>query len=107
MPLFTRTPDLAERVNHLQASLTHRRDADFRLEMSALRERSKIKTTECDLLARSLALAAEAIRRVFGFVLHEVQIRGASAVAQGEVVQMQTGEGKTLVAAIAAVNRSQ
>ena len=106
MPLFTRTPDLAERVSQLQVSLTHRRDADIRLEMSGLRERSKIRATECDLLARSLALAAEAIRRVFGFVLHEVQIRGAAAVAQGEVVQMQTGEGKTMVAALAAVNRS-
>ncbi len=103
MQLFTRTPDLVERVRQLREPLQYGSDVELRLEMNRLRERS---TTESERLGHTLALASEAIRRVFGFILHDVQIRGAAAVAQGEVVQMQTGEGKTMVAASAAVSRS-
>lgn len=108
MPLFTRMPDLADRVRQLRKSLLALRDAELQWEVSELRERALMLTssTESNLLARSLALGSEAIRRVFGFELHDVQIQGAAAVAHGDVVQMQTGEGKTMVAALAATNRS-
>ena len=50
-------------------------------------------------------LVAEAVHRAFGFRLHDVQIMAIGAGVQGAIVQMQTGEGKTVVTgAIAAVH---
>ena len=108
MRLFTRTSDLVERVRMLGKSLPTSSHGTLCRVMSELRERARAltTTTESDLLARSFSLGTEAIRRVFGFVLLDVQIRGAAAVASGDVVQMQTGEGKTMVAALAAINRA-
>jgi preprotein translocase subunit SecA len=53
-------------------------------------------------LAAALALAREAARRTLGLAAHDVQLTGAHAVLRGMVAEMATGEGKTLVAAIAA-----
>ena len=48
-------------------------------------------------------LVAEAVRRVHGFQLHEVQLHALCAGFQNSIVEMQTGEGKTIVSgAIAA-----
>jgi len=47
-----------------------------------------------------LSLGTEAIRRVFGFCLHPVQIRAAFEATRGRTIEMQTGEGKTVVSAL-------
>ena len=47
-------------------------------------------------LGESIDLVVEAARRVLGLEMFEVQIRGALAMAAGRIVEMQTGEGKTL-----------
>ena len=52
------------------------------------------------------AYAAQAIRRTLGFRLHDVQIRGALAAASGSIIEMQTGEGKTVVCGLTALIRS-
>lgn len=48
------------------------------------------------------ALATEAIRRVHGFVLHEEQVLAAIAMSRGCCVELATGEGKTVTAALPA-----
>lgn len=47
-----------------------------------------------------LSIGVEAIKRVFGFYLHPVQIRATIAAARGQTIEMQTGEGKTVVSAL-------
>jgi preprotein translocase subunit SecA len=54
------------------------------------------------LLVSATALAAESVRRVMGFQLHDVQLLAATVIAGGQIAEMQTGEGKTLVAAAGA-----
>jgi preprotein translocase subunit SecA len=49
-----------------------------------------------------LALAAEAARRAPGLAAFDLQLVAAAALLQGRVVEMKTGEGKTLAAALAA-----
>ena len=53
-------------------------------------------------LAQGLAVVREASCRRLGMRQHDVQIIGAWALLQGWVAEMATGEGKTLVAALAA-----
>jgi preprotein translocase subunit SecA len=51
---------------------------------------------------KAVAIACEASRRVLGLDPYPVQITGALVLLDGKVAEMRTGEGKTLVAGIAA-----
>lgn len=54
------------------------------------------------LVARSFACVREASRRTLGMRHHDVQLMGGLALLHGHIAEMATGEGKTLVAALAA-----
>ena len=51
------------------------------------------------IIVAAFALAAESIRRTFGFNLYEVQLLAGLALSRGAIAEMQTGEGKTLTVA--------
>jgi preprotein translocase subunit SecA len=55
-----------------------------------------------DVMLRGLALLREAARRECGLQPYPVQLAGALALHRGHLAEMATGEGKTLVAALAA-----
>ncbi|MGV8934578.1 MAG: DEAD/DEAH box helicase [Gallionellaceae bacterium] len=55
-----------------------------------------------NLLARAFAAVREASRRILGMRHHNVQLLGGWALLQGMIAEMATGEGKTLVATLAA-----
>ncbi|MFO1369506.1 MAG: DEAD/DEAH box helicase [Marinagarivorans sp.] len=54
------------------------------------------------IIANAFAIVGEACFRVFGYYPHDVQYMGASTLLSGALAEMQTGEGKTLVAGLAA-----
>ena len=58
------------------------------------------------IFVRAAGLGAAAVQRTMGFRLHDVQIKGALATARGSIIEMQTGEGKTVVSGLAAVIRA-
>ncbi|UCE47692.1 MAG: accessory Sec system translocase SecA2, partial [Phycisphaerales bacterium] len=91
-----------KRIGELEPKL---RDLDER----ALREMSRDLTSRAaqgvsldDLLIDAFALAREVARRVLGLRPFDVQIIAAIAMHQGKLAEMQTGEGKTLVAVLPA-----
>lgn len=55
-----------------------------------------------NILPASIATIKEAIKRATNLILFDVQIIGAIILHQGKIAEMKTGEGKTLVAIIAA-----
>lgn len=55
------------------------------------------------ILAQAMALTLEVMRRHLGFSLRHTQIGCALALLRGDCVEMRTGEGKTLAAALAAL----
>ncbi|MGB7346667.1 MAG: hypothetical protein WBD20_20765 [Pirellulaceae bacterium] len=57
-------------------------------------------------LVNAASLAAVAVHRTMGFSMHDVQLIGALATARGSIIEMQTGEGKTVVSGVAAVIRT-
>ncbi len=63
--------------------------------------RGKQELTRPQLLL-GLELGALAIQRTFGFLPHDVQVLAATESARGRIVEMKTGEGKTVVAALTA-----
>lgn len=72
--------------------------------LDALRSNSLLGYDE--LFLESAATIASAIRLVKQFRLHDVQVAGAGAAASGSIIEMQTGEGKTIVCAMTALLRS-
>lgn len=52
------------------------------------------------VMQKSFGLALEAIYRVYGIRLNKMQIIGGLAIAEGNVIEMKTGEGKTLTAVL-------
>ena len=64
------------------------------------RERLAAGETVDDLMPEAFATVREAARRVLGMRPFDVQIMGGAALHLGNVAEMKTGEGKTLVATL-------
>jgi len=60
------------------------------------------KTTLDDILPEAFAIVREASDRVLGMRHFDVQLMGGMVLHEGDVAEMKTGEGKTLVATLAA-----
>ncbi|MEO8074859.1 MAG: DEAD/DEAH box helicase [Acidobacteriota bacterium] len=75
------------------------REEYARLDDAALRDTARRATRIPEVLAATAAVAS----RVLGLQLFDVQLEGARALANGYIVEMQTGEGKTLAAVPAVV----
>ncbi|HET8646016.1 MAG TPA: accessory Sec system translocase SecA2, partial [Vicinamibacteria bacterium] len=71
---------------------------ELRRRWDALRARAAALAAPADLRAEAFALVAEAARRELGLEAHDEQIVAALALHGGHVVEMATGEGKTLAA---------
>lgn len=70
---------------------------ELRAKTAELKERYAAGETLDDLLVEAFALVREASVRTTGLRHYDVQIMGGLLLHQGEVVEMRTGEGKTLV----------
>lgn len=71
-------------------------DADFPLKTAEFRTRLKNGSSLEEILPEAFALAREAARRVLGERAFDVQMLGGVVLHQGKIVEMKTGEGKTL-----------
>ncbi len=77
-----------------------------RMDSLKSRVRSGEKPTSLAIAVPAYALAAEAVRRATGKSLHDVQLLGGLVLAVGAIAEIQTGEGKTIVAALPAALHS-
>jgi preprotein translocase subunit SecA len=90
-------PDTAAALARMPARLAAlAKDSDARL-----RERTDALRRHADP-AEAIALVVESVRRSHGLAAYEVQLRAGLALAEGALVEMATGEGKTLVALLPA-----
>jgi preprotein translocase subunit SecA len=69
---------------------------EFPAQTATFRDRLAAGESLDDLLPEAFALAREAARRVLGERCYDVQILGAIVLHQGKIMEMKTGEGKTL-----------
>jgi preprotein translocase subunit SecA len=77
-------------------------DIQLRLRVDACRHGLLGATTHHRATVETFAIAREITGRVLGYRHHQVQVMGALALFQGRIVEMQTGEGKTITALLAA-----
>ena len=77
-------------------------DADLQAQTPALKARLAGGETLDDILPDAFAVCREAAWRVLGMKHFPVQVTGGIALHRGAIAEMQTGEGKTLVATLPA-----
>ena len=92
----------AEAINQLEDDFTGLTDEELKNETVELRERYSNGESLDDLLPEAFAAVREASKRTLGLRHFDVQLMGGAALHLGNIAEMKTGEGKTLVATTAA-----
>ncbi|WP_338748266.1 preprotein translocase subunit SecA [Janibacter alittae] len=95
-----RLEGIAAQVNAIEEDFQKLSDTDLRAETDSFRERLDGGETLDDILPEAFAAVREAAGRTIGKRHFDVQIMGGAALHMGNVAEMRTGEGKTLVATL-------
>ncbi|SDD44636.1 preprotein translocase subunit SecA [Glycomyces harbinensis] len=91
---------IADAVDSLEDEYEAMTDAELRALTDEYKERLKDGETVDDLMPEAFATVREAAKRVRGMRHYHVQIMGGAALHQGNIAEMKTGEGKTLVSTL-------
>jgi preprotein translocase subunit SecA len=93
---------LAQAVNELEEGFIGLTDAELLNETTDFRKRYIEGESLDSMLPEAFAAVREAARRTLGLRHFDVQIMGGAALHLGNIAEMKTGEGKTLVATLPA-----
>ena len=88
-------------INDLEPKYHAMTDDELRAQTVSLRERLANGEKEKDILPDAFALVREASVRTIGLRPFNVQMIGGMVLTNGQIAEMKTGEGKTLVATLA------
>ncbi|NYG55213.1 preprotein translocase subunit SecA [Nocardioides perillae] len=93
---------VAQAVNAIEDDFTAMSDDELRGMTAEFKKRLEDGETVDDLMPEAFATVREAARRVLGQRPYDVQVMGGAALHLGNIAEMKTGEGKTLVATLPA-----
>lgn len=88
-------------INDLEPKYRAMSDDQLRAQTDILRERLKNGEKEKHILPDAFAIVREAANRAIGLRHFNVQMIGGMVLTNGQIAEMKTGEGKTLVATLA------
>lgn len=94
--------DRVNQINMLEPSMQQLSDDQLREMTTALKKRAASGESLDSLLVESFAVVREASKRVLGLRPFDVQLIGGMILHEGQIAEMRTGEGKTLVAVLPA-----
>ena len=100
--LIKRLRKVADEINALEPSYKSLNDEQLKAKTAEFRERLGKNESLDKLLPEAFATVREASMRVLKMRHFDVQLIGAMVLNQGKISEMRTGEGKTLVATLAA-----
>lgn len=92
---------IVERINALEPAMQALDDEGLRLQTDKFKARLAAGETLDDILPEAFASVREAALRALGMRHFDVQMVGGIVLHRGEIAEMRTGEGKTLVATLA------
>ena len=93
---------VVEKINQKEDWAKSLKPEDFPLQTAEFKKRLAKGETLNDILPEAFALAREAASRVLGERAYDVQLMGSLVLNSGRIVEMKTGEGKTLMCVAAA-----
>ena len=96
-----KTMKIVAKINAYEDQLSALSDEDLKNQTQRFRERLEAGETLDDILPEAFATVREASKRVTGMRHFDVQMVGGIVLHRGEIAEMRTGEGKTLVATLA------
>ena len=91
---------IVRRINDLEPKLAGLSDASLQEKTFEFKNRLANGETLDDILPEAFAVVREASRRVTGMRHFDVQLLGGIVLHRGDIAEMRTGEGKTLVATL-------
>jgi len=89
-------------TNALEPAISALSDQELQAKTAEFRERLAAGETLDEMLPETFAVCREAAKRTLNMRHFDVQIMGGQVLHEGKVAEMKTGEGKTLVATLAA-----
>ena len=87
-------------VNAHESGIVAMTDSELRAQTELFKERFSKGESLDDLMPEAFAVVREAAKRTLGQRHYDVQIMGGAALHKGNIAEMRTGEGKTLVATL-------
>lgn len=93
---------IVEEINALEPRISKLSDEELKAKTDEFKERLTKGETLDDILTEAFATVREAAKRTLGMRHFDVQIVGGIVLHEGKIAEMKTGEGKTLVATLAA-----
>lgn len=93
---------IVNQINALEPNFIKLSDEELKAKTDEYRNRLKNGETPDDILPEAFATVREASKRVMGQRHYDVQLIGGIVLHKGMIAEMKTGEGKTLVATLAA-----
>ncbi|MCW2494579.1 preprotein translocase subunit SecA [Jatrophihabitans sp.] len=100
--MVRRLSNIAEHIDGLEADYVDLTDAELRALTDTFKERYGDGESLDELLPEAFAVVREAARRTLGQFHYPVQLMGGAALHLGNIAEMKTGEGKTLVSTLPA-----
>ncbi len=91
---------LVVRINGFEKNLSALSDAELQAQTPKLKAKLEAGSSLDDILPEAFATVREAAKRVLGLRHYDVQMVGGMVLHRGEIAEMKTGEGKTLVATL-------
>lgn len=91
---------VADKVNDLEEEISALTDAELKAQTAKFKARYADGESLDDLMPEAFATVREAAKRVLGQRHFDVQLMGGAALHWGNIAEMRTGEGKTLVATL-------
>ncbi len=93
---------IVAQINELEPAMIALSDADFPVKTKELKDRIATGASLDEIIPEAFALVREASKRMRQERHFDVQLIGGLALCKGKIAEMRTGEGKTLVATLAA-----
>ncbi|MFD0944609.1 accessory Sec system translocase SecA2 [Savagea faecisuis] len=91
---------IVDKINHLESKYEPLTDAQLRLKTAEFKQQLADGVTIQSIIPDAFAVVREASKRVLGMRHFDVQLIGGLALTEGNIAEMPTGEGKTLVASL-------
>ncbi|MGL5796200.1 MAG: preprotein translocase subunit SecA, partial [Waterburya sp.] len=101
-PLVAEINLIGEDIKNLSDEELKAKTVEFREQIAKARNDEQIKDILEDLLPEAFAVVREAAVRVLGMRHYDVQLLGGIVLHKGQIAEMKTGEGKTLVCTLPA-----
>lgn len=89
-----------DKINSLEAQYSQLTDDQLKAKTPEFQERLRKGETVDDILPEAFAVCREASKRILGMRHYDVQMIGGIVLNRGNIAEMRTGEGKTLVATL-------